>query len=312
MAVSSDGWLAVSASDDDTLKIWDVKTGRELRTLRVGSSGTVHNVALSADGRLAVSASDDHLKVWDVPTGRELRTLRVHSGTVHDVALSADGRLAVCASFGIEVRNVATGYKLHVFGGGEWVYHIALSADGRLAVSMSVDESRIPHLKLWDVSTGRKLHTLGEKRWVRKVALSSDGRLAVSVSGDNVIKVWDVSTGRKLHALTGHSSTVDELALSADGRLIASVSRDQTLKVWDVTSGCCVATLMFGDSLQCCAISAYGKTIVAGDSTGGVRILELVGTGEIPAPDQEEVEERSVWLPRWLKGFLRWQCYYER
>ena len=64
VALSGDGRREVSASYDHTLKVWDVESGRELRTLR-GHAGAVHGVALSGDGRLAVSASDDNtLKVW--------------------------------------------------------------------------------------------------------------------------------------------------------------------------------------------------------------------------------------------------------
>ena len=79
VALSGDGRRAVSASKDNTLKVWDVESGRELRTLQ-GHSGSVYGVALSGDGRLAVSASDDKtLKVWDVESGRELRTLEGHT-----------------------------------------------------------------------------------------------------------------------------------------------------------------------------------------------------------------------------------------
>jgi WD40 repeat protein len=99
VALSADGRLAVSASNDMTLKLWDLETGQELRTLQ-GHSGRVNGVALSKDGRLAVSASDDDtLKVWDLETGQELRTLQGHSNWVKGVALSADGRLAVSASY---------------------------------------------------------------------------------------------------------------------------------------------------------------------------------------------------------------------
>ena len=84
VALSADGRLAVSVSNDQTLKVWDVPTGRELRTLE----GHSESVALSADGRLAVSG-DSILKVWDVPTGRILRTIK-GDGTVRKVALSAN------------------------------------------------------------------------------------------------------------------------------------------------------------------------------------------------------------------------------
>ena len=75
VALSGDGRRAVSASSDQTLKVWDVETGRELPTLH-GHTSYVNGVALSGDGRRAVSASSDQtLKVWDVETGRELRIL---------------------------------------------------------------------------------------------------------------------------------------------------------------------------------------------------------------------------------------------
>ena len=96
--MSADGRRAVSASGrrdslrkDSTLKVWDLEAGRELRTL-AGHSHCVNSVAVSADGRRAVSASaDTTLKVWDLETGRELRTLAGHSSWVYGVAVSADG-----------------------------------------------------------------------------------------------------------------------------------------------------------------------------------------------------------------------------
>ena len=79
MAVTADGRRAVSASDDNTLKVWDLETGEELRTL-AGHSGRVTGVAVTADGRRAVSASwDKTLKVWDLETGARMRTLAGHS-----------------------------------------------------------------------------------------------------------------------------------------------------------------------------------------------------------------------------------------
>jgi WD40 repeat protein len=72
VALNGDGRRAVSASDDHTLKVWDVDSGREVRTLE-GHSDSVNGVALSGDGRRAVSASRDHtLKVWDVDSGKVL------------------------------------------------------------------------------------------------------------------------------------------------------------------------------------------------------------------------------------------------
>ena len=69
MAVTPDGQRAVSASWDNTLKVWDLDSGRELRTLE-GHSDSVNGVAVTPDGKRAVSASwDNTLKVWDLESG---------------------------------------------------------------------------------------------------------------------------------------------------------------------------------------------------------------------------------------------------
>lgn len=71
-AVTPDGRYAVSASYDRTLRVWDLETGREIRTLQ-GHSSAVNGVAITADGRYALSASDDNaLKVWDLEADPEL------------------------------------------------------------------------------------------------------------------------------------------------------------------------------------------------------------------------------------------------
>ena len=68
MAVTPDGKQVVSASKDKTLKVWDLETGRVLRTLE-GHSDYVMGVALTPDGKRAVSAGDRTLKVWDLDSG---------------------------------------------------------------------------------------------------------------------------------------------------------------------------------------------------------------------------------------------------
>ena len=69
VALTPDGQRVVSASDDGTLKVWDLESGREMRTLQ-GHADWVNAVALTPDGHRAVSASiDNTLKVWDLESG---------------------------------------------------------------------------------------------------------------------------------------------------------------------------------------------------------------------------------------------------
>jgi WD40 repeat protein len=88
---------AVSASYDQTLKVWDLGSGRELHSLS-GHSDVVSAVVVTQDRQRAVSASwDDTLKVWDLANGRELRSLTGHSDAVTAVAVTADGQRAISA-----------------------------------------------------------------------------------------------------------------------------------------------------------------------------------------------------------------------
>ena len=125
--------------------------GPLLRTL-TGHSGEVSAVAVTPDGKQAVSASGDKtLKVWDLETGRALHTLEGHSGYVHGVAVTPDGKRAVSASDDktLKVWDLETSRALHTLEGHSgYVAGVAVTPDGKRAVSASWDNTR----KVWDLS----------------------------------------------------------------------------------------------------------------------------------------------------------------
>jgi WD40 repeat protein len=267
VALTADGKRAVSASDDHTLKLWDLDTGREVRPLQ-GHRGFVSAVALTKDGKRAVSASSDHtLKLWDLDSGRELRTLEGHEYAVTAVALTADGRCAVSASCDrtLKLWDLDSGQELRTFRGHEdWVNAVAFTADGRCAVSASSDRT----LKVWDLDSGCEVHTLeGHKGKVTAIALTADGNRAVSASSDCTLKLWDLNAGHQLRTLEGHNGKVTAVALTADGKRAVSASGDCTLKLWDLDAGRELRTLEGHEyGVTAVALTADGKrALSAGD-----------------------------------------------
>ncbi|WP_233154188.1 nSTAND1 domain-containing NTPase, partial [Scytonema sp. HK-05] len=140
VALSRDGKTLASGSDDNTIKLWDVATSKELKTLNRHSS-SVSSVAFSPDGKTLASGSyDNTIKLWDVATSKELKTLNRHSGSVNSVAFSPDGKTLASGSSDntIKLWDVATSKELKTLNGHSGsVNSVAFSRDGKTLASAS-------------------------------------------------------------------------------------------------------------------------------------------------------------------------------
>jgi TIR domain/WD domain, G-beta repeat len=137
VAVTPDGRRAVSASDDRTLRLWDLESGQTLRTLE-GHTHSVSAVAVTPEGRRAVSASgDETLRLWDLSSGQTLRTLKGHTDSVSAVAVTLDGRRAVSGSFDRTLRlwDLESGKEIATFTGESYVGSCGVTPDGRTIVA---------------------------------------------------------------------------------------------------------------------------------------------------------------------------------
>ena len=193
--------------------------GPLIRTLS-GHSGVVNAVAVTADGRRAISASSDQTCiVWDLRTGQGLHTLTGHSAWVWALIVTADGMRAISASGDqtCKVWDLCTRQELHpLWGHRASVRAVAVTADGARAISVSDDETCI----VWDLRTGQGLHTLrGHRGSVRAVAVTADGTRAISASEDQMCKVWDLASYEEVATFTGESA-INCCAVSLDGKTI--------------------------------------------------------------------------------------------
>ena len=162
MAFSPDGRRIASASDDNTLRLWDAASGEPLLTLN-GHANSVTAVAFSPDGRRIASASwDGTLRLWDSTSGEPLLTLNSQDNSVAAVAFSPDGRRIASASKDNTLRlwDAASGVCLRVHwasAGGREQGHAVWTPpgaegdcpEGRL-LSASGDAWRLLGWQVWD------------------------------------------------------------------------------------------------------------------------------------------------------------------
>jgi uncharacterized delta-60 repeat protein len=247
VAYSPDGKiLATGGGGDNTVKLWDAASRRELFTLK-GHKSSILQVAFSPDGKTLASGSDDKtVRLWDAATGREIAAFRGHTARVHAVLFSPDGKLLASGSLDKTVKlwDVrAVGHRLSAIGGAA----IGPPASGYPPSAPGPNTDRRPRTADGPLPDSRQpvacrvIATLkGYTGYFHSLAFSPDGKLLATGTAGGLIHLWQVAMPRggprEIAALKGHTGSTQSLAFSPDGRLLASGSWDTTVRLWDVAT----------------------------------------------------------------------------
>ena len=269
------GWVA-SGSADNTIRLWDVNSGRELRAL-MGHKNWIKSLAVSGNGQLLASGSNDRtVKLWNVSSGRELYTLSGHLGSVEALVFSPDDRWLASGSNDatIKIWEVESGREVQTLSSyADDVTALAFSRDGKtLAVG-----SKSGAIHISDTGTWRQSRILKQQTGrISTISFSPRGNWLASGSVDGTVVLWDPTSGKERHTLKISSSAVLATAFVGEDELLA-VSADGKIVAWDVVTAKQVgfaSAAMDVDELVFASLSLDGRLVAM--STGN-RLVEIRG-----------------------------------
>lgn len=239
VAFSPCGLLASTSYSGD-IKLWNVESGKCLRTFQ-GYSNVICALAFSPNGKKLVHGNDDgFLRIWGLGqkvNGRHTSAFQGHAGRIWSITFCPDG-------------------KAFASGGDDLDIHI------------------------WDANTRDLLQTLhGHTTIILSLAFSPDGSLLAGSGFDNVIRIWEVGKEAEegyFRTLQGHVEAVWSVIFSPDGKMLASGGNNGEVKVWDVESEQCLATLHNGTSpIGTLTFSCDGKMLLSCNTDGSVMLWEV-------------------------------------
>lgn len=276
VVVTPDGRYAVSASNDCTLRVWDIASGLP-RSVLTGHTSWVCSACVDPTGTVvAGGALDGTVRLWNLHTGEQICDV---PGGASDakVAWMEDGRLVVGDSSGILrvcVQNEMGWTLLHErqLHSAAVLKVVAFGSDDKVATA-SADGTTL----VWQADSGQvRVVLTGHSGDVNSVAVDQSGSVAVTGGIDRSVAVWDLEDGLCQMRLNGHIGIVWRVAISPDGRILASGSGDNTVRLWDRLSGACLDELAHPDCVAAVTFDPAGTRLVVGCDDDNLYVYEML------------------------------------
>jgi WD40 repeat protein len=248
---SPDGKLVVTASTDETARIYDVSSGKELLVL-MGHKDIVHYATFSPNGKLIATVSEDNTaRIWDLKTGKQIRILKgVYSERID---FSSNGNQLLTTGWcNFIVLNILTGKVKHLYihsGRNKYLtnrIHLTgkFSSDGKVIMGFIKSRNTAgwdqnpESIYIWDANNGKKVSELvGHSRRVYSAEFSLDSKFVVSSGKDNITRIWEISSGKEIKQIIDNETFVYHSIFSLDNKWVFTCNEDGSIRSYEINSG---------------------------------------------------------------------------
>ncbi len=221
VCISPDSKYVITASDDNTVKLWELQTGRLIRTL-VGHIDEVYAVCFFDDGKYIISADGELICVWQLSTGALLRSFPEMNNDFIEYLIELKPSKERLASLSSELNIDKITFDLK---SGDFVVKYTQAPGSPYSVG-----------------------------FINDVSYDPTGKIVFFACDDKEIHMVEAVSGNEIRSFKGHSGDVESIDISRNGELLISAQAswdDGTIKLWDIESGVEVDTLnISGDNVQ--------------------------------------------------------------
>ena len=267
---SPDGARILTASWDETAKLWDAGSGKLIASF--AHQGIVHHAAFSPDGaRILTASADKTAKLWDAGSGKLIVSFG-HQDEVNNAKFSPDGTRILTASRDKTAKlwDATSGKLIVSFSHQGEVHDAEFSPDGGRILTASWDKTA----KLWDAASGKLIASFEHQGIVNRAEFSPDGGRILTASRDRTAKLWDATLGKLIvsfehqdgllrgGSLISSNRDYDGAEFSPDGARILTASADKTARLWDAASGKLIASFDHQDGVSAAKFSPDGARIL--------------------------------------------------
>lgn len=283
IAISPDSNFIATGSRDKSAKLWELRTGREVRSF-LGHELTVTCLRFSPDGKLLITGSSDGTaRIWETNTGKELHAVNPHKEIISDVAFTPDGKQYVVAGLKglvtyydlqshqrlremeMNAESNRTGGQFEISPDGKW---LAFGEDNRLAKVFRTADWQLAYT--FEYGSG----------WCggcgTYMAFSPDSKNFFMASHHGSVKRYELDKGTLVHQFADEVNEVQSLDVSPDGTLL-QMTTERQVQVWNIATGKVVAEFNAGENIEYneSGFTQNSRNITIGSTSNTAEIFSL-------------------------------------